>query len=157
MRGSLASLLAAMLGVTITARAEPPRINTVFPPALQRGVQNQIRITGLHLADHPKLVLPINAKISEIEAAGTAVFVVTPAADTIPGVYPLRVRTEEGISNLRLIQVTDVNVIPIREAAQEYRHGRIQLDQAQPSVAGRCRPPAILGHGRAKTDNDHSD
>src|SRR4051812_5421281 len=101
----LVGLLAIAMGAS--ARADGPRINTVYPPALERGVANSIQIVGKELMTAADISVPFQAEIKKTSGGNVEVvtFSITPAINTPPGIYPLRVRTGEGISNLRLIEV----------------------------------------------------
>ncbi len=128
----------------------PPALKTVFPPALQRGVENEIAVHGSDLVRDTKLLVPFAA---EIRGGGgsseSASFTIKPAGDVSPGIYPVRVRTPDGISNLRLVTVTDMPVIRAREPNGRYKVGAIDLEQVQP-VEWPC---VIAGH-RLERDLD---
>src|SRR5690242_2408459 len=90
--------------------ADPPRINTIYPPAVQRGVETRLQFTGTGLGTAMELVVPLAAEATGAVASGgststtplpsfvsdAAVLAFKPAPDTTPGVYPVRVRTPEG-------------------------------------------------------------
>jgi hypothetical protein len=155
MNPSLRWLLAgAFLTGTVStpARGAAPRIGTVYPPALERGVANSIQIVGTDLATATELSLPFQAEITRTGGASgeSASFSIRPASDTPPGVYPLRVLTREGISNLRLIAVTSVPVVKrARDLKQTYQNGRPNLEQAQ-----RVEWPVVLTGGRLEREVD---
>src|SRR5437867_2886109 len=105
-RTALAVLVALL--ATGAASAGPPKLNAFDPPAARRGAENRVLAYGKELTG-AELVLPFAAEVKR-EGGGTdsAVFKIKPAADVPPGAYPVRLRTAEGISNLRLFAVTDV-------------------------------------------------
>ena len=146
MRWLLAGGLLA-IAVSAPAPSAGPRINTVYPPAFERGVVTSLQIVGKELATATDISVPFKAEISKRSTGNTDVceFSIKPASDTPPGVYPLRLRSQEGISNLRLIAVTSVPVVKrSREIkASGYKNGQPNLEQAQ-----RVEWPVVLTGGR---------
>src|SRR5690349_13491393 len=132
------SAAAPLLLLSGIAVANPPRINTVFPPAVQRGVESRLESVGTGLGGAMDLVAPLTVEVKRTGASGGpaksaalpsfvsdgAALIVKPAADTLPGVYPVRVRTPAGVSNLRLIEVTDLPVVTTREPNGRYKNGK---------------------------------
>lgn len=129
------AILSGLAVIAVTpAVAEPPQINAIAPPVAQRGVESSLRFFGRHLAGPVELIAPFAARVKPDgngnEYAG---FVIEPDATTPPGVYPVRLRSAGGVSNLRLLAVTDVPVQLARtDVSGLYRAGRLQLEQAQP-------------------------
>src|SRR5687768_11633833 len=108
-RGMQTWLSGALLLVPCLAPAAPPVLSNVYPPAAQRGADNELRIIGdgFVAGKETELVLPFAAEVrGQANHREVGTFTIKPAADTPPGVYPLRVRTPEGISNLRLFAIT---------------------------------------------------
>ncbi|MBI1915841.1 MAG: pre-peptidase C-terminal domain-containing protein [Planctomycetes bacterium] len=140
-------LLLLVPGASLPA---PPVLKTVYPPAARRGTETQLQLVGGGFTRETRLVLPFAA---EVRGGGSnsdvAVFSLKPAADTPPGVYPVRVQTAEGISNLRLIAVTDVPVILAKGPNGSYRNGRLRLERAQ-----RIEWPCAIAGGRLVPDVD---
>ena len=93
------------------------------------------------------LILPFTAEVKGSGKGESASFTIKPAPDTLPGAYPVRVRTAEGISNLRLISVTDVPVIRSKEPNGRYLHGKLDLEQTQ-----RVNWPCVIAGGRLIRD-----
>src|SRR2546430_16217042 len=99
----------ALLCLPALARAGPPGLRDADPPAAQRGVESVVRFHGVGLGGGTELVLPFEAAVRYRGGGPQSVsFSIRPAADTPPGAYPVRLRTPEGISNLRLFAVTAV-------------------------------------------------
>ncbi len=148
LRLSLASLV-VVLCVT-PARAAPPGLSTIVPPVLQRGVANDVRVFGKELARETELILPF---ATEIKGGGnsleSASFTIQPHKEVPLGVYPVRVRTPDGVSNLRLIAVTDVPVVRVREPNGRYRVGALDLELVQP-----IQWPCIIVGDRLERDID---
>lgn len=108
--GRLAAALLTCLAPAATAWADPPRIANISPAGVPRGVAAELTISGANLAANPRLVADLAATV---EASAE------PAADpgaawklrlTLPpetplGVYPVRVVTDEGLSNPFLLAV----------------------------------------------------
>lgn len=122
-----------LTGGSLNAWAAPPKIGAIHPPAIQRGVGGTLQFGGKELAGAPELILPFSAEV-RIEGGGKEAFnvQVIPSPGTPTGVYPVRVRTDEGISNLRLLNVTDVPVIRVQESNGRYKNGTLDLDSTQP-------------------------
>lgn len=123
--------------------AGPPGLRTIFPPAAQRGVESELRVDGADMVPATELLLPFPA---EVRGAGagkeSARFTVKPGKDVPPGVYPVRLRTPAGISNLRLLAVTDCPVVPVKTPGAGYKAGRPDPDKAQPLPW----PCVVVGH-----------
>ena len=159
-RAAKVVVISALLTVVVSCLPErieaaeregPPGINTIYPPAIQRGVATPIQCEGKRLGDAAEWVATFAAEV-EWEGASSADtrFIIKPAADTVPGIYAVRVRSRRGgISNLRFLQVTDVPVIRANRSTSEYQQGRIQYDQAQPIAW-----PAIIAGHRLSQDTD---
>jgi hypothetical protein len=104
----LAALAIGM--VTTPAAADAPSITDIVPAGLQRGVAGLVTITGGNLQGNPRLVAPFEAEVvaapegQASDAANWRLRLTVPA-DTPVGAYPVRVRTDDGISNPFLISV----------------------------------------------------
>ncbi|MDB5336496.1 MAG: hypothetical protein JWN70_2115, partial [Planctomycetaceae bacterium] len=111
----------------------PPRIGGINPPVVQRGVEGKLQFYGKALKSGTELVLPFKADV-RLEGGGEEAFnvIVKPSPDTLPGAYPVRVRTTEGISNIRLLVVADVPVIRVVEPNGRYKNGALDLVLTQP-------------------------
>lgn len=139
----LAGIAVTLLpGVLLSA---PPELSEIVPPAAQRGVESNLQFVGVGVKE-AELLLPFAA---EVRGGGSATFTVKPAPDTPPGVYPVRLRTPEGITNLRLLNITDAPVVRAREPNGRYKNGRLDLDQAQ-----RIEVPCVVAGGRLVRDLD---
>jgi hypothetical protein len=101
---------------TYAASAQAPALNLVYPPVAQPGVEAELRLLGQNFGPGCTLYLPFAAQAKLTHAGGeTAVFTFKPAADTAPGVYPIRVRSPLGISNLRLLLVSPAAIVREKE------------------------------------------
>ncbi len=96
------------------AAAGAPSIESVAPGVGQRGAEFQLRLVGAGLEDAADLMLyspgvvctEIQA-VSENEATAT----LRAAGDCAPGTHPFRLRTKQGISELRVFCVTQFPVV----------------------------------------------
>lgn len=91
--------------------AAPPQINEITPFGVRRGEPSQIRIAGANLSGNPRLVAPFKFSVNPrpettkgSDAAHWTPEVVVPAEVAI-GVYPVRIQTDDGISNPFLFAV----------------------------------------------------
>jgi hypothetical protein len=122
---SVASAATLMLsglicGLNTQATAAPPQIGNIAPLGVQRGVANEITISGSNLAANPRLIasfpfkiesLPVPAKSDPANWKSKLIV----AADVAVGVYPIRVQTDDGISNPFLLAVGQLPQISEKE------------------------------------------
>lgn len=93
----------------VTAWADPPQISNIVPYGVPRGVSTEVTISGANLADKPRLLIdaPIRfeppATLSS-DAANWKIRLTLPP-DTPVAVFPVRVLTDQGISNPFLLAV----------------------------------------------------
>ncbi|WP_435016540.1 PPC domain-containing protein [Tundrisphaera sp. TA3] len=143
--------LAATAGlvVAVAALAEAPKIAEITPTGARRGVPTELAITGTRLEGSPRLLLPFAAEVAAIPApdgkadAARWSLRITPAADTPIGIYPVRVRTDDGLSNPFLLAVGQVP-----EVAEAEENGSFEAAQAIPT-------PVVVNGGAAGNDVDY--
>lgn len=102
--------IAIGLSMAASALAEPPQINAIAPFGAQRGVATDVTISGGNLTANPRLIAPFTVAV-EPAAGGDAAhwkLKVNVEAGTPVGVYPVRVLTDDGISNPFLFAVGQV-------------------------------------------------
>jgi len=111
-------LLIGWLAIAATAaQAAPPTIGSTKPLGVQRGVATEVTIAGTNLTGNPRLVAPFGAEVVPVSGDGAKwTFRLTAAADTAVGVYPIRVRTDAGVSPPTLFAIGQV---PQVEEAEE--------------------------------------
>jgi hypothetical protein len=100
--------LGLMYGSGIPAFCAPPQINGVSPLGLRRGHSGELTINGANLAGNPRIIAPFGFRLDTPAAKGDATnwkVHLTVAADAAVGVYPIRVQTDDGISNPFLMSV----------------------------------------------------
>ena len=106
-------LLAVAIGLflTVPAWSAPPQINDLAPLGGQRGVATELTISGSNLAGNPRLIAPFGFQLDPPAAAQAKSdasnwkLKLTIAPDVAVGVYPIRVQTDDGISNPFLLAV----------------------------------------------------
>jgi hypothetical protein len=87
----------------------PPEIRSIVPPGLQRGVETQITFYGPGFGPGMELVVHFPANVKLNSASGeVATFSVQAAKEVPVGIYPVRVRTADGISNIQLLAVHEL-------------------------------------------------
>src|SRR3954447_4377092 len=123
--------LAVALGLATAAHAwaAPPTISGSTPYGVRRGEAAEVTFDGKDLKGSPELIAPFRLTLTPSTSPNAdaahwkAKLVVAP--ETAVGVYPIRVRTESGISNPilfavgQLPQVAEVEDNSTFEAAQD--------------------------------------
>jgi hypothetical protein len=108
-RTGLAFALGLALAVAEPALAAPPQINSISPSGAQRGVETELTVKGSNLGDNPRLVAPFRHRAAGSASAGSDAsnwkFNLTVDGETAVGVYPVRVQTDDGLSNPFLFSV----------------------------------------------------
>jgi hypothetical protein len=98
-------VLAIGLLLGTVANAAPPQINNLTPLGAQRGKPIELTVSGSNLAGNPRLIAPFGF---QLDPAGTTQnksdavnwrLRLTVAQTVALGVYPIRVQTDDGISN----------------------------------------------------------
>lgn len=121
-----AALLA--LGLPTIAQTAPPELRSIVPAGLQRGVETQLTFYGPGFAAGMELVLPFPAEIKLNSASSeVASFTVQPGKDVPVGIFPVRVRTAGGVSNMLLLAVHDLRrVIEVEPNDRLHQAQRIE-------------------------------
>jgi hypothetical protein len=103
------ALVLAWISSAGPAGAAPPTIKATVPFGACRGTPTEVTIEGTNLKGTPELVAPFGFTMQPPSSpnadAGHWKATFTVADDTAIGAYPIRVRTEEGISNPLLFSV----------------------------------------------------
>ncbi len=122
---ALPALLGFLGGVAMAAAAPPPNLVDMDPHGGQRGRALQLVIEGYGLPGQVEIESTLPASFARLGPAAdadrlqklrrlddrnlqAAVFLVEIADDAAPGLYPLRVVTEDGLSNALLFRVDSV-------------------------------------------------
>ncbi|APW62458.1 hypothetical protein [Paludisphaera borealis] len=129
-------------------RAEPPTIGEVSPFGVKRGESAEVNLTGANLAGNPRLIAPFPFQLEptppEKSNAGAWVFKVNVPATVAVGVYPIRVQTDDGISNPFLFAVGQ-----LPQVAEKEENSTFETAQAVPA------PPLVIEGRAAANDVDY--
>ncbi len=96
-----------LVGPTVTLAA-PPQINGISPLGVKRTEAVAVTLSGANLAPHPRLLAPFEFKTTPIEKGvepGSWKFRLSVDPSTAVGTYPVRVLTDDGLSNPFLFSV----------------------------------------------------
>jgi hypothetical protein len=120
-RKSVFPVLALSLLLSTPAWSAPPQIDGIMPYGVQRGVTSEVSINGSNLAGNPRLVAPFGFRLDQgaksqakVDPANWKLKLIV-AADTAVGAYPIRVQTDDGISNPFLFVVGQLPQIVEKE------------------------------------------
>jgi hypothetical protein len=100
----------------VRAAPPPPDLDLVTPPHFTRGKTTLVRCAGRNFGTAAKLLLPFPAEVREASSADNiATFSVTPTATAPLGSHPVRIIAAGGVSNLRLVALSDLPVVMEQE------------------------------------------
>jgi len=141
--------LAVVIGLALAARslAAPPQIKGTTPLGVQRGVVTEVTIQGANLTGNPTLVAPFGFALEALAAPSTDAagwkLKVNVAGGTPVGVYPIRVKTDDGLSNPFLFSVGQLS-----QVAEKEENNAFESAQAIPS-------PVVVEGQAAGNDVDY--
>jgi hypothetical protein len=143
------ALVAALLWSMVPAAwAGAPRIGNLTPSGVRRGVATEVSISGGSLAGNPHLIAPCSFRIEPLDpkrsSATSWVFKITVAPDAAVGVYPIRVQTDDGLSNPFLLAVGQFS-----QVAEKEDNSSFETAQAVPAA------PLIIEGQAAGNDVDY--
>ncbi len=126
--------------------AAPPLIKDITPAGVQRGVAMPVSISGADLTGNPRVIAPFGFQVKEPAPKSDAstwklTLVVNP--DVAVGVYPIRVQTDDGISNPFLVAVGQFAQVAEKEENSTF-------ESAQPIP----EPPLVVEGGVSGNDVD---
>jgi hypothetical protein len=132
-----------LLIVCHAAVAGPPILTELQPRGAERGHAFTLTVMGRDLAADARVVSTLPAAFTpvnvspEMSGMGRAIaFVVEPKADAAPGVYPIRIESSKGISNVLLFTVGTFPEITEEESLPYSRPNRNDsIETAQPIQA----------------------
>src|SRR5579863_8614103 len=136
-RFTLAIFLLSISWVTAAIQAAAPQVENVAPAVGQRGSDFSLRLAGAGLADAAEIMLYSPAVTSlgmTAESDNSDSFQVRAAADCRLGSHAFRVRTKQGLSELRTFRVTAFPVVSENEPND--LPAAAQLVAANVSIAG---------------------
>jgi hypothetical protein len=133
----------------VLALAAPPVINDLQPRGAQKGRPFTLTLVGRELIDivrvhstMPATFTPLTAEkpanLTMAPEGRYASFLVEPQGEIAVGVYPVRVETADGISNIQLFAVGSFPELPEEESqpgALPNRNDSVESAQALPSAA----------------------
>lgn len=134
------------LALSVPAWAAPPEIKGLSPLGVQKGVETELTINGANLGGHPQLIAPFTfitatPEVAGSDAANWKIKLVVPVEVPI-GAYPVRVRTDDGLSNPILLPVGQLPQVAEKEDNNA-------IERAQPVA-----PPTVVEGQAAGNDVD---
>ncbi len=112
---TLLCVISAILA-TSTLRAEAPKIDSISPLGIRRGEVTEIQVNGARLGTDPKWIAPFAGTVESVKAeAGKFTFKLNVGPDVPLGIYPIRVRTADGLSNPFLFAIGQVEQVQEKE------------------------------------------
>ncbi len=141
-------LLGLLPCLGMEASAAPPQITKIAPLGVRRGIATEMTISGANLAANPRLIAPFAFRIDPLPApaksdAANWKIKLTVAADVAVGVYPVRIQTDDGISNPFLLAVGQ-----LPQVAEKEDNSTFETAQAIPD------PPLVVEGQVAANDVD---
>jgi hypothetical protein len=125
----------------------PPQINGTSPLGIRRGHSNELTISGANLAGNPRLIAPFGFKLDSPAPSGdasTLKLTLTVDGGTAVGIYPIRIQTDDGISNPFLLAVGQLPQIVEKE-----ENSTFEMAQQIPD------PPLVVEGQAAGNDVDY--
>ena len=120
-------------GLEAEARSAPPQIGNLAPLGIQRGVVSEVTISGSNVTGNPRLIAPFRFRIEPPPGqaksdASNWKFKLTVATDVALGVYPIRVQTDDGISNPFLLAVGQLPQVTEKEENSTFETAQLIPD-----------------------------
>ena len=142
----LLSGLIQVFGADVSAA--PPQIGNIAPLGVRRGVANEVTFSGSNLSGNPRLIAPFDFQVEPLPApaksdAANWKMKLTARADVAVGVYPIRIQTDDGISNPFLLAVGQ-----LPQVAEKEDNSSFETAQAIPD------PPLVIEGQVAGNDVD---
>ena len=132
----------------IIAQAGTPQIGSIHPFGVQRGVASEVTIGGSNLAGNPRLIGPFAFRIEPVDPKRSSnaswTFKLTVLPDVAVGVYPVRIQTDDGLSNPFLFAVGQLPQVSEKEDNTSF-----EAAQALPA------PPLVVEGETAGNDVDY--
>lgn len=119
------ALAVCLLSGAAHAETLAPELDLVQPAHFTRGKATLVRVSGRNFGGRVKLLVPFPAEVREASSSDTvATFSITPKAEVPLGRYPLRIIGPGGLSNLRLIAVSDLPVVAEQEPNDRFEQAQ---------------------------------
>lgn len=125
---SLLVALAVVLGAN-TCWAAPPKLNNISPLGARKGTATEVTFNGAGLGSNPQLIAPFAFTLGAPPAAKSDAgnwrinLLVDPA--TAIGVYPVRVKSDDGISNPFLFVVGQLPQVAEKEENSTFETAQV--------------------------------
>jgi hypothetical protein len=131
--------MAAGLLLACALWAEPPSIVELQPRGAQKGRPFSLTVVGQNLSEGVSVISNLPASFTPMasEKQGTATFLVEPKSEWAVGVYTIRVKGSNGISNILLFSVgafPEIAEDESRPGASPHQNDSIERAQALPST-----------------------
>lgn len=132
-----------LLAVAATLVAAPPTITELQPRGAQKGRPFELTIVGQNLGEGASIVSSLPATFTPLGsskpgmASRYATFLVEPTADWPVGVYPLRIKGSNGLSNILLFNVgafPEVTEEESRPGSSAHQNDSLEKAQTLPST-----------------------
>jgi hypothetical protein len=136
-------IVGAALLLACAAWAEPPSIVELQPRGAQRGKAFTLTVVGQNLGDGMSVISDLPASFTPMGSAKqgmpnrSATFLVEPKAEWAVGVYTIRVKGPNGLSNILLFSVgafPEITEEESRQGAEPHQNDSIERAQALPST-----------------------
>jgi len=133
-------IVAAVFLLGCALRAEPPSIVDLQPRGAQKGKPFSLTVVGQNLGEGVSVISNLPASFTSMasEKQGTATFLVEPKTEWAVGVYTIRVKGSNGLSNILLFSVgafPEITEDESRPGALPHQNDSIERAQALPSAA----------------------
>jgi hypothetical protein len=137
-------LAANLLFANLVFAAAPPAITELQPRGAQKGRPFTLTIFGTNLGEGPAILSSLPATFTPLGADKTqmasryATFLVEPTADWPVGIYPIRLKAANGLSNILLLNIGNLPEVTEEESrpnAQPHQNDSIEKAQTLPSAA----------------------
>ena len=117
------SLVVGFAVTAVTAVAATPQLTSTTPRGMQRGTTQKVILHGVRVKDGRQIVFDrsgINVKsLKPIDNKQVELELEVPA-DTVPGLYPMRLVAETGLSNVIVFAVGTLPMVEEKEPNSEF-------------------------------------
>jgi hypothetical protein len=138
------ALVFSLLAVA-PALAAPPQIKDISPSGVRRGAPAEVVVAGAGLAGNPRLIAPFASRSEAMKGSDVASWKLKLTVDpsVAVGVYPVRVQTDDGISNPFLLAIGQ-----LPQVVEKEENSTFELAQPIPE------PPMVVEGKVAGNDVD---
>ena len=120
---------AACLGATVpsSSSAAPPQLTGANPLGVQRGTPTDVVFNGTNLSGNPRVLAPFAFRAEAGQGSDGSSFKLKLTADPSVhvGVYPVRVQTDDGLSNLFLFSVGQFAQVAEKEENSQFEAAQV--------------------------------